>query len=112
MDQVPDQPRGTHPEPEQPELTSSTGEQEAARYLIIVTRQQPALADCLRAGFSEDQRVQVVIDRRVVERRQPHQAHQAERRQADRRRQPVLDKALRFRGYVVTYQQPQAGPGE
>ena len=58
------------------------------RYLFIVSRNQPELFSRLARDFSEDKEVQVLLDRRVRERRQRPQADGPERRRAGRRRQP------------------------
>ena len=75
------------------------------RYLLIVTRNQPDLWRYLKDNFAGDAKVEVILDRRLAERRQRVQPHDPERRQADRRR-PGLDNDLRYRSLVIA-RQPQ-----
>lgn len=70
-------------------------------YLLIVARQAPDLYDYLTRAFAEDEKVQVLLDRRRTERRWRVEAHEPERRQAERRRQPSIDNALSVRGVVM-----------
>ncbi len=74
------------------------------RYLVIVARDQADMCDYLTRQFSEDQAVQVLLDRR-----QRVRAPGSAPRPADRRRQPGLD-ALRSLGAVVARKHPEA-PG-
>lgn len=61
---------------------------DTVRYLFIVSRDQPELYDRLTRDFSQEKEVQVLLDRRVEERRQRIQGNGSERRRAGRRRQP------------------------
>ncbi|MFQ5899080.1 MAG: hypothetical protein ACE5JN_12665 [Candidatus Methylomirabilia bacterium] len=69
--------------------------------LFIVARDKPALYEYLR----DQTPMQVILDRRREERRQRIQAHEPERRQTDRRRQPASEDALRSHGFVVIRRQ-------
>ena len=71
------------------------------QYLLIVARSQPDLWRYLQHNFVGDDKVEVILDRRRVERRQGIQAHEPERRQGERRRQPSLDKDLTYRSFVI-----------
>ena len=71
------------------------------RYLLIVSRKQPDLWYHLKRDFAGDEKVEVLLDRRRRERRQGVQAHEPERRAADRRRQPSIDNDLSFRGLAM-----------
>lgn len=71
------------------------------RYLFIVSRDHPELLARLARDFSEDKEVQVLLDRRLRERRGGRQAVGAERRRAGRRRQPE--------GWTVPVQQLYQG---
>ncbi len=71
------------------------------RYLLIVARNQPDLWQYLKNNFAGDEKVEVILDRRRGERRQRVQAHEPERRRAERRREPGLDKDLTYRSFVI-----------
>jgi hypothetical protein len=70
-----------------------------ARYLFIVSMQDPALHDELLQRFSDDPNAEVILDRRRAERRQAEIPGEIlgllERRQADRRRRPGVNEELR-----------------
>lgn len=84
-----------------------TDKVEAARYLLIVARDQPDLCDYLMRDFAADEEVQVLLDRRQGERRQHRRPHEPERRRADRRQRGV-DKDLRSRSFVIIHRRPRA----
>jgi hypothetical protein len=71
------------------------------RYFLIVARNQQDLWRYLKNNFAGDDKVEVLLDRRRGERRQRLQAHDPERRQGERRRQPSLDKDLTYRSFVI-----------
>ena len=73
------------------------------RVQIIVARDQQALYDYLRWGFSVVPNVEVILDRRLWRRRQPAGVPGPgfERRKGDRRRQPGMRAELLARGFVV-----------
>ena len=70
-----------------------------ARYLFIVPQDQPELHEHLRRDFSNDNEVQVLLDRRIADRRQRLEPYTPERRRADRRHQPGTDEALSRVGF-------------
>jgi len=78
---------------------------EQMRCLFIVARDQPALWHSLRRGFAADKAVGIFLDRRGGERRQRHEAHAGERRRTERRQPVSVDKDLRYRSFVILYQQ-------
>ncbi len=87
------------------------------RLLFVVGREREPLYDSLRRTFDGDDTVQVVLDRRVGERRRQESTPRAgERRRSERRAQRDSDALLRARGYtlvdVVTFQSPPAGTPE
>jgi class 3 adenylate cyclase/tetratricopeptide (TPR) repeat protein len=69
--------------------------------IFIVARDNPQLYDYLRREFSHQERVRIIMDRRVGERRQRADAASGERRQSDRREQQDVDVHLRERGVVI-----------
>lgn len=57
------------------------------RYLFIVTRGHPEVYADLHRQFVGNPDVEVLVDRRLSERRAPQNAHEPERRRGDRRGQ-------------------------
>ncbi len=55
------------------------------RYVFVISRDRAEACERLRHKFSHDSEIQVLLDRRVEERRQLTEPHQPERRQTDRR---------------------------
>jgi len=82
------------------------------RFLFIVSRGNAKLASYLQNHFSGDATVQVVVDRRYGERRQQSADVATDRRRADRRSRPHVDKDLRLTSFaIVTLPCPDpAGP--
>ncbi len=81
------------------------------RLLFIVGRERRLLYDSLQRTFDGDDTVQVVLDRRVGERRQQGSTPRTERRQSERRAQRESDARLHVRGYAlvdVTFESPPA----
>jgi len=73
----------------------------AARYLLIVARQERQLYEDLARAFAGHGGVEVLLDRRVSDRRQrPTDAPVLERRRAERRRQ-AIDEQLRAFGWAL-----------
>jgi len=78
------------------------------RFLFIVSRTNEKLASYLQHHFSGDTTVKVVIDRRFGERRQHPADIVPERRLADRRSRPHIDKDLRLTSFaIVTLSEPE-----
>ena len=72
------------------------------RLLFVVGQRRRALYDSLRRTFENDDTVQVVLDRRVTERRRRRPGkRKAERRKTDRRLQREIEKQIRAHGYAV-----------
>lgn len=71
-----------------------------ARRLIIVARQHPDLYHYLRKRFTE-LRVEVILDRRLGERRRQTVAVAGERRHRDRRSRPGVIARLRSRSHAI-----------
>ena len=70
--------------------------------LFIVAESRRPLYDSLRRTFANDDTVQVILDRRVAERRRRRpRKRKTERRQAERRAQREIDWQIRARGYAV-----------
>jgi len=78
------------------------------RFLFIVSRGNAKLASELQHHFTGDTTVQVVVDRRYGERRQQSADVTADRRRADRRTRPHVDKELRLTSFaIVTLPEPE-----
>jgi hypothetical protein len=78
------------------------------RFLFIVSRGNAKLASELQQHFSGNTTVQVVVDRRFGERRQQSTGATPERRRADRRTRPHVDKELRLTSFaIVTLPEPE-----
>jgi class 3 adenylate cyclase/tetratricopeptide (TPR) repeat protein len=69
--------------------------------IIIVARHNPQLYDYLQREFSHEERIRIIMDRRVGERRQRADGAPGERRQSDRRVQQHVEANLRERGMVI-----------
>ena len=79
-----------------------------ARFLYIVARDRMDLYDRLREEFSRQSDVQVILDRRLGERRQGERRTECgrdlpgRRRGGDRRRRADLQRELREVGFIIT----------
>ncbi|MBI2219372.1 MAG: hypothetical protein HYU51_19005 [Candidatus Rokubacteria bacterium] len=68
---------------------------------LIVARNQPGLYAYLQQNFAGDADVQVVMDRRVGERRRSAVTVEHDRRQSCRRSRPVLSDKLESIGFAI-----------
>ena len=71
--------------------------------IFVVARYNPQLYDYLQREFSHEERIRIIMDRRVGERRQRADAPPGERRQSDRRQHQDVDANLRARGLVILH---------
>ena len=72
------------------------------RLLFIVDERRRPLYDSLRRTFAGDDTVQIVLNRRVVDRRRKKpRTRRIERRQKERRAQREIDRQIGARGYAV-----------
>jgi hypothetical protein len=71
-----------------------------ARLLIVVSRNEPELYRNLRQDFARIPQVEVVVDRRVRERRTRQGLVPIERRHADRRRHEIAHR-IRLLGWEI-----------
>lgn len=76
-------------------------EDQMGRTLFIVSRQHPDLYAYLRERFATDTAVEVVLDRRLTQRRQRDAPRDEERRLADRRARPEVEVELRTRSHAI-----------
>ncbi len=78
------------------------------RYLVVAARNRHDLYDYLRRQFSEDGKVEVLLDRRRADRRRRPELHEPERRRSDRRSGPGKDDRLYYYGLLIVRQLPDA----
>ena len=71
--------------------------------IFVVARYNPQLYDYLQREFSHEERIRIIMDRRVGERRQRADAPPGKRRQSDRRHHQDVDANLRARGLVILH---------
>lgn len=69
-------------------------------HLFIVSRGEPQLYDYLAREFAGEDDVQVILDRRMGERRSASGTHTVERRQADRRTLTHVPRQVSTLGYA------------
>jgi hypothetical protein len=79
--------------------------------LIVVGRDQAELYEYFRWGFGQTPGVEVVMDRRLGERRgrQDDRGSPGDRRKADRRRVASARAELLARGFMIARRDPRAG---
>lgn len=70
------------------------------RELFIVSRERPELYRYLSQTFADADKVVVIWDRRMSERRGPPKDAVPERRRRDRRARPAVDEEIRAVGYA------------
>jgi hypothetical protein len=71
------------------------------RTLFIVSRQHPDLYAYLRERFAADRAVEVVLDRRVGQRRRRTAPYDGDRRQGDRRVRLDVELELQTRSHAI-----------
>ena len=77
--------------------------QATPRHLLIVTRSETKLYEYVKRTFAGEDTVEVILDRRLVERRQTSAAPAGERRGTERRSlRPIRDR-LRSHGWAVVH---------
>jgi hypothetical protein len=69
-------------------------------HLFIVSRVEPQLFDYLAREFASEDDVQVILDRRIGERRKSTRTRPVERRQADRRTLAHVPRQIGSLGYA------------
>jgi hypothetical protein len=79
--------------------------------VIVVGRDQKPLYDYFRWGFGRTLGVEVVLDRRLGERRgrKDGQGPENDRRKGDRRRAAATRAELLARGFLISWRDPRAG---
>jgi hypothetical protein len=72
-----------------------------ARRLVVVSRQHPDLYVYLRDRFAAEANVEVILDRRLADRRRERLETEIDRRYRGRRQRPEVDIQLRVRSHVI-----------
>ena len=72
-----------------------------ARRLVVVSRQHPDLYVYLRDRFAGETDVDVMLDRRLADRRRERVATEVDRRSRGRRQRQDVDLQLRVRSHVI-----------
>ena len=72
-----------------------------SRYLLVIARQQRELYENISRALAGQERVQIILDRRVSQRRQGKAAPGQERRRGERRSSSAIDEQLRTRGWAL-----------
>ena len=73
----------------------------SSRYLLIVARHQREFYEKIRHALTGQERVQVMLDRRVSQRRQGKTTPALERRRGERRVSSAIDEQLRSLGWAL-----------
>ncbi len=71
------------------------------RLLFIVGQERRELYDALRQVLANEKGVDVILDRRIVKRRQREEPPSAERRRFGRRARSLEEAEVRTRGWTV-----------
>jgi hypothetical protein len=72
-----------------------------ARRLVIVSREHPDLYVYLRDRLAADPDVEMILDRRLSDRRREERPAPAPHRRQERRLRPHVDADLRLRSHVI-----------
>jgi len=72
-----------------------------SRYLLVVARHHREFYENIRRALAGHERVQVILDRRVSERRQGQASAPLERRRGERRSTSAIDEQLRTFGWAL-----------
>ena len=71
------------------------------RMLFMVSPVKRELFDALTGAFASERGVDVIVDRRIHDRRRADSPHRGERRRAGRRERPIEDAEIREYGWTV-----------
>jgi hypothetical protein len=81
-----------------------TSERKGARVdplLFIVGRNQPDLHDYLTTEFRRDDQIQIIVDRRLADRRRRVEPHPLDQRRTARRRELAMEEQIRSVGVAM-----------
>lgn len=85
---------------------SSADDKATSRYLLVVARHQRELYENIRRALAGPDKLQVILDRRVSQRRQSKASPVAERRSRDRRNSSAIDEQLKTLGWALVPLEP------
>lgn len=71
------------------------------RLVFVVRRERAKLHDSLQHALGDEDGVDVLLDRRLGDRRQRDATHTQERRRWDRRTRPFADTEVAVRGWTI-----------
>lgn len=80
------------------------GDRAVSKQLFIIARNRLKLYQYVKRAFQGNESVEVILDRRVGERRRQTGGRSPERRQADRRGRRDVDNQLRALGWAIVLQ--------
>src|SRR2546422_8444998 len=84
------------------DASPAIAEEEVAQSLVIVVpRAKLDLCESLSNSFGDDAKVQVILDRRFIDRRVQADRHEPEQRRRDRRLRSDMDAELRAGRWIV-----------
>lgn len=93
------------------DITSLEGLLRPRRCLLVVPRSKLELYQSLKRSFADNDRVEVILDRRFAQRRAATAGHEPERRRADRRVRTATEAELRSgRWALVAVSPPSSDP--
>ena len=73
-----------------------------SRHLFIVSRRNPELYEYLKIRFADDDRVEVILDRRQGKLREPEgDVSGGARHEHDRRSRPAIERELETASHVI-----------
>jgi hypothetical protein len=75
--------------------------EDVARFLFIVSRSEPELWRYLLQEFRAEPDIEVILDRRLQERRRNVQPVAEDRREGERRRNRLVDQELRAKYFAL-----------
>ena len=76
-------------------------EERMGRNLFVVSRRHPDLYEYLRERFATDPAVEVILDRRLGQRRRSQEVRPVDRRRAERRKRPEVETELQTRSHAI-----------
>ena len=100
----------TDPLPERPEREPKAKSAPRPPLLFVVSRHALDCYQSLKQIFADDERVTVIFDRRLGERRKTPSARDPGRRPADRRSRPLIDDRLRQQDWAMVRLEPSMWP--
>ena len=92
------------------DATSLEGLLRPRRRLLVVPRSKLELYQSLKRSFADNDRVEVILDRRFAQRRTATTGHEPERRRADRRVRTATEAELRSGRWALVPVAPPAEP--